>query len=83
MSQPWTPEPWIIDASLNSSGRALFQLVEPEHHYPDNPKPQYQTAQECLANKLRIEACVNACAGLTEEEIKEAILEWREQHNHS
>lgn len=61
-----TPEPWhylhFMDEHLIANGRGMGE--------------SRIGATVCKENAERIVACVNACAGLTEEEIKRRLETW-------
>ena len=59
-------EPWVVDDVRDGSiyNKACTELIANTHESGE------------IENAHRIVACVNGCAGLTEEEIKEAVSQF-------
>lgn len=71
-----TPEPWKVEpdedivAEIDTDVEATQYIIASV----DGANPAHK------ANAARIVSCVNGCAGLTEEEIKDAVSEWKASH---
>ncbi len=76
-----TPEPWIV-RHLNNSDTEFFvqgPRLKPEHPYDveiladDHGNELYPTEVK-LADAERIVACVNACKGISNEDLKLGVI---------
>lgn len=70
MSNDWTLEPWTADGGLcleDPKGRIIVTVL---HDMCPEQTVDNDSRDEAIANLKRIAACVNACKGLSTEQLE-------------
>ena len=77
----WTKEPWSVDpkASLNVRAVNSEGILRVTANCGGYSSTVVDPLDENLANAQRVVTCINACSGLSESQIKEALKDYKEK----